>query len=715
MRELEPDAGLGNGGLGRLAACFLDSMATLQLPAYGYGIRYEYGIFFQHIRDGWQVETPDNWLRYGNPWEIEHPEDLYPVRFYGRVRSAPGPDGWLRFEWLDTQVLMALAYDTPIPGYRNDTVNYIRLWAAKSTREFNLDYFNTGDYEQAVSDKVQSETLSKVLYPNDNVFEGRELRLKQEYFFVSATMQDIFRRYRKTAEPGSRPFSDFASKVAIQMNDTHPAVAVPELMRTLMDEEGLEWDDAWRITVATLAYTNHTILPEALEKWPVSLFGRVLPRHMQIVFEINRRFLEEVAARWPGDVERLRRMSLIEEGDEKRVRMAALAIVGSHSVNGVSALHTAILKREIFRDFCEMWPERFNNKTNGITPRRWLKLCNPGLSGLVTDSIGDGWVTDLEQLARLAPLAADAGLRERWRAVKLENKRRLAGLISGANGITVDPASLFDCHVKRIHEYKRQLLNALHVITLYNRIRQGRATDHMPRTVIFAGKAAPGYTMAKLIIRLINGIAEVVNSDPLVGDALKVVFLANYSVSLAEKLIPAADLSEQISTAGTEASGTGNMKFALNGALTIGTLDGANVEIREQVGADNFFLFGLTAEQVRDRRARGYNPRQIYESSDELRAAIDMIGGGVFSRSQPDLFAPIVRNLLDWGDPYMLLADYADYVASQLRVTQAFADEAAWTRMSIANVAGMGPFSSDRTIGQYAREVWGVSAVPVRG
>ncbi len=714
LRELEPDAGLGNGGLGRLAACFLDSMATLQLPAYGYGIRYEYGIFFQHIRDGWQVETPDNWLRYGNPWEIEHPEDLYPVRFYGSVRSTADPDGRLRFEWLDTQEIMALAYDTPIPGYRNNTVNYMRLWAAKSTREFNLDYFNHGDYERAVSDKAQSETISKVLYPNDNVFEGRELRLKQEYFFVSATMQDIFRRYLKTASKKGAPFGDFPSKVAIQMNDTHPAVAVPELMRVLMDEHGLGWDDAWAITVATLAYTNHTILPEALEKWPVSLFGRVLPRHLQIVYEINRRFLDDVAARWPGDCERLRRMSLIEEGEEKRVRMAHLAIVGSHSVNGVSALHSEILTRDIFRDFYQMWPERFSNKTNGITPRRWLRLCNPGLADLICRSIGEGWVTDLEQLRRLAPMAGDRSLQAQWKAVKLENKRRLAALIAAANGIEVDPASLFDCHVKRIHEYKRQLLNALHVVTLYNRLRQGRERDHVRRTVIFAGKAAPGYHMAKLIIRLINGIAEVVNNDPLVGDRLKVAFLANYSVSLAEKLIPAADLSEQISTAGTEASGTGNMKFALNGALTIGTLDGANVEIREEVGEENIFVFGLTAEQVRERRAGGYNPRRIYEQDEELRAVIDMISSGLFSRGQGELFAPLVRGLLDWGDPYMLLADYAAYVACQQRVARTYADEEAWTRMSILNVANMGRFSSDRTIREYAREIWGTTPVPVR-
>jgi glycogen phosphorylase len=714
LEAFESDAGLGNGGLGRLAACFLDSMATLQLPAYGYGIRYEYGIFYQRIVDGWQVETPDNWLRYGNPWEIERPENLYPVRFYGRVQGRDDGRGGLRCEWVDTQQIMAMAYDTPIPGYRNGTVNDMRLWAAKSTREFDLSYFNDGDYERAVAEKVQSETLSKVLYPNDNVFEGRELRLKQEYFFVSATLQDIFRRYRKTASPRSRAFADFASQVAVQMNDTHPAVAVAELMRMLVDDEGLGWDDAWDITVATLAYTNHTILPEALEKWPVSLFGRVLPRHLEIVFEINRRFLDKVAARWPGDYDRLRRMSLIEEGDEKRVRMAHLAIVGSHSVNGVSALHSAILRDQLFRDFYEMWPERFNNKTNGITPRRWLRLCNPALAGTISRRIGDGWVTDLDELQRLVPLAADRGLHEEWSAVKLANKTALASIIQGAaGGVSIDPQSLFDCQVKRIHEYKRQLLNALHVITLYNKVRQGRALA-APRTVLFAGKAAPGYHMAKLIIRLINGIAEVVNGDRLVGEMLRVAFLPNYGVSLAERLIPAADLSEQISTAGTEASGTGNMKFALNGALTIGTLDGANVEIRQEVGEENFFLFGLTAEQVEARKAAGYNPRACYENNAELREAIDMISGGVFSRGQPELFAPIVRALLDWGDHYMLLADYADYVACQERVGHTFADKEKWTRMSILNVARMGRFSSDRTIRDYAEQIWGVKPAPVR-
>jgi starch phosphorylase len=710
LEDWEYDAGLGNGGLGRLAACFLDSMATLALPAYGYGIRYEFGIFFQRIRGGAQVETPDNWLRYGNPWEVERPEYLYPVHFYGQVGSRTDPDGKLRFEWLDTQDIMAMAYDTPIPGYRNDTVNNMRLWAAKSSREFDLDYFNHGDYERAVSDKAQSETISKVLYPNDNVFEGRELRLKQEYFFVSATLQDILRRYKKGSSVG---FQEFPDQVAVQLNDTHPAVAIPELMRILLDQEGLAWEEAWALTVKTFGYTNHTILPEALERWPVSLFGYVLPRHMQIVYEINRRFLEEVSSRWPGDAERMRRMSLIEEDGEKKVRMANLAVVGSHSVNGVSALHTEILKNQLFRDFYELWPRRFNNKTNGITPRRWLRLCNPGLSDLVSRHIGQDWVRDLDQLRRLEPLADDPEFRSRWREVKLANKERLAECIRRLTAVKVDPRSLFDCQVKRIHEYKRQLLNVLHVLALYNFLKSNPGEEVVPRTVIFAGKAAPGYAQAKLIVRLIHAVADKVNGDAGVDGRLKVVFLPNYGVSLAERIMPGADLSEQISTAGTEAAGTGNMKFALNGALTIGTLDGANVEIREEVGEENFFLFGLTAQEVGDWKARGYDPRELYRANVQLREALDLIGSGDLSPGQPDLFAPLVRGLLDCGDPYMLLADFDSYVSCQRRVSAAYRDTEAWTRMSILNVARMGRFSSDRTIREYAAEIWGVKPVPV--
>ncbi|MFQ3620122.1 MAG: glycogen/starch/alpha-glucan phosphorylase [Spirochaetales bacterium] len=710
LEELEFDAGLGNGGLGRLAACFLDSLATLSIPAYGYGIRYEYGIFFQRIRNGEQLETPDPWLRYGNPWEIDRPEALYPVNFYGHTRQYYDERGKKKVEWIDTQQVMAMAYDIPIPGYGNDTVNNLRLWAAKSTRDFELSYFNHGDYERAVSDKVHTETISKVLYPNDNVFEGKELRLKQEYFFVSATLQDIIRRYKKT-HPDD--FSYFPNEVAIQLNDTHPAVGIVELMRILMDLEGLDWDTAWDITVRTFAYTNHTVLPEALEKWPVDLFGRVLPRHLQIVYDINHLFLEKVSQKYPGDWGKLERMSLIEEGPSKKVRMANLAIVGSHSVNGVSALHSEILKKDIFKDFYEYWPEKFNNKTNGITPRRWLKACNPALSDLITSRIGDKWITNLEELQKLVPLTEDPDFRKAWREVKQKNKDRMVDYIMKNNSLAVNPNSLFDCQVKRIHEYKRQLLNVLHVIALYNRIREGKTKRMVPRTIIFAGKAAPGYYMAKLIIRLINSVAEVVNNDPAVGDWLRVVFLANYGVSLAEKLIPAADLSEQISTAGTEASGTGNMKFALNGALTIGTLDGANVEIREEVGAENIFIFGLTAEEVAESWRTGYNPWEYYQKDLELRKVLDMIGGGAFSADDASRFKPIVDSLLHYGDTYRLLADFRSYLNAQEEVARLYQDPEAWTRKSILNVARMGKFSSDRTIREYAEEIWKAHPVPV--
>jgi len=710
LQEQEFDAGLGNGGLGRLAACFMDSMATLSLPAYGYGIRYEFGIFFQWIRDGYQIETPDNWLRYGNPWEIERPEHLHLVQFYGRVNQYTDENGWFRCEWVDTQDVMAMAYDTPIPGYLNNTVNNMRLWAAKSTREFNLDYFNHGDYERAVSDKAHTETISKVLYPNDNVFEGKELRLKQEYFFVSATLQDIIRRHKKVH---GGEFDRFPEKVCIQLNDTHPAIAIADLMRILMDLEGLSWEKAWNLTVKTFGYTNHTILPEALEKWPVGLFEYVLPRHLQIIYEINRRFLDDVKSRYPVEMDKLVRMSIIEEGDEKRVRMAHLAIIGSHSVNGVSKLHTELLKREVFRDFYDLWPERFNNKTNGITQRRWLKLCNPGLSSLITDVIGERWVTDLDELEKLVPHAEKKEFQKRWQDVKRENKRLLAEYIRQKNGIEVKIDSLFDCQVKRFHEYKRQLLNILHVISLYNRIKAHPTGDFVPRTVIFAGKAAPGYAMAKLIIKLINSVADVVNSDADVSEKLKVVFLENYGVSLAERIIPAADLSEQISTAGTEASGTGNMKFALNGALTIGTLDGANIEIMEQVGRENIFIFGLTAEDIQMKRASGYNPGELYSSNPDLRHTLDMISRGYFSPSQLDLFTPVTNALLHFSDSFMLLADFDSYVECQERVSETYRKTSEWTRMSILNVAHMGVFSSDRTIREYAEEVWGVKPVPV--
>ncbi|MGO9411050.1 MAG: glycogen/starch/alpha-glucan phosphorylase [Spirochaetia bacterium] len=704
LEGLEHDAGLGNGGLGRLAACLMDSMATLGVPAYGYGLRYEYGIFFQRLRGGRQEETPDNWLRHGNPWEIERPEHLYPVHFYGRVDQKTNEKGQPEFDWVNTETVMAMAYDTPIPGYRNNTVNNLRLWSAKSTREFDLDYFNHGDYERAVADKDKSETITKVLYPNDNVFEGRELRLKQEYFLVSATLQDIVRRYQKGGRHG---FAELPTRVAIQLNDTHPSVAILELMRILMDHGGLGWDEAWDITVKTVGYTNHTVLPEALEKWPLDLFSRVLPRHAQILLEVNRRLLEKVSTRWPGDSERLRRMSLIEEGGEKRVLMSHLSIAGSHSVNGVSALHTDILKNGLFADFFELWPERFNNKTNGISQRRWLMLCNPGLAELLDEWIGHGWDTDLEWLRKLAPLAEEESFRRRWRAVKLRNKKELAVVIQRLTGVFVDPGSLFDCQVKRIHEYKRQLLNALHVLHVYLQLRADPGADVVPRTVIFAGKAAPGYAMAKLIIRLILAVAARVNADP--SGKLRVVFLPNYGVSLAERIIPAAELSEQISLAGTEASGTGNMKLSLNGALTIGTLDGANVEIRSEVGAENFFLFGLTASQVAEKKLAGYDPRLIHASDPRLSRIIELLWNGSLSPDEPDAFKPIARSLLDGGDEYMLLADFDSYVACQEEVASAYKNQEAWTRMSILNVARMGKFSSDRTVREYRDEIWGLN------
>jgi starch phosphorylase len=709
LREAEWDAGLGNGGLGRLAACFLDSMATLQYPAYGCGIRYEYGIFTQKINDGYQTETPDNWLRYGNPWEIQRPEFLFPVNYYGRVESYSDDKGDLRFRWVDADEVMAMAYDTPVPGYGNNTVNTMRLWAAVSTREFNLDYFNEGDYDRAVLDKYHSEVISKVLYPNDNIFEGKELRLKQEYFFVSATLQNVIFRYKKIHDK----FDGFENLVAIQLNDTHPAVAIAELMRLFLDMHGLNWETAWNITTKVFAYTNHTVLPEALEKWPVSLFEKVLPRHMQIVYEINRRFLDEVRGRFPNDPGMMSRLSIIEEGSEKRVRMAHLAIVGSHSVNGVAALHSEIIKKNLFSDFYTLYPERFNNKTNGITPRRWLKLCNPGLSELITGAIGDGWVTNLDLLKGIIPFAEKKEFRDKWHSVKKENKIRLAALIKKATGVIVDPDSMFDCQVKRIHEYKRQLLNVLHVITMYRRILTTPEADFVPRTVIIAGKAAPGYAMAKLLIKLVNSVADVINNDPIVKGRLKVVFLPNYSVSQAELIMPASDLSEQISTAGLEASGTGNMKFSLNGALTIGTLDGANIEIMEEVGRENIFIFGLTAEEVDSVRAAGYNPRSYYEKDFELKGVLDMISSGAFSPSQPYLFRQIVNALLNYGDHYLLCADYRSYVDTQKLVSEAYRDQKKWTELSIKNVAGMGKFSSDRTIREYAEKIWNIKPIPI--
>lgn len=702
LREVEWDAGLGNGGLGRLAACFLDSMATLGLPAYGYGIRYEYGIFFQHMENGEQVETPDNWLRYGNPWEIGRPESLFPVRFYGRLETVTDEQGHPRQRWVDTQEVMAMAYDTPVPGYGNDTVNTMRLWGAKSSREFELSYFNHGDYIRAVEDKNRTENISRVLYPNDNEQEGKELRIKQEYFLVSATLQDILRRYRKFHDT----WDQLPDKVAIQLNDTHPALAIPELMRILVDEEGLDWFHAWDLTTRVFSYTNHTILPEALERWSVNLLNHVLPRHLQIIYQINQHFLDSVGHSHPHNASKLQRMSIIEEGHEQFVRMANLSIIGSKKVNGVSALHTELIKKSIFKDFHELYPTRFINMTNGITPRRWLAKSNPELSQLITDEIGDGWVRNLDLLKGLEPLAQEEGFRKRWQKVKRQRKEFLSRYLKLTQGIDIDPSTLFDCQVKRIHEYKRQLLNVLYVIHQYNRIKDNPNIDLVPRTVMIGGKAAPGYYMAKLIIQLVNSVANVVNNDPTVNSLLRVVFLQNYRVSLAEKVIPATELSEQISLAGTEASGTGNMKFALNGALTIGTLDGANVEIREEVGDDAIFIFGMKEDEVHELKSKGYNPWDMYHENSDLARVLDMIKDGVFCPHDPHHFLPVTDSLLNGGDHYCLLKDFDSYVKCQEEVSNCYRNQEEWTKKSIINTANMGKFSSDRTISEYAKDIW---------
>jgi starch phosphorylase len=707
LKELENDAALGNGGLGRLAACFLDSMATLNIPGYGYGIRYEYGMFTQRVENGSQVEHPDHWLRYGNPWELPRPEVLYPVKFGGRVVEYREERSVIRRHWVDTEDVMAMAFDTPVPGYDTDTVNNMRLWAARASRDFDLKYFNEGNYIKAVEDKTGSENLSKVLYPDDTTMMGRELRLRQQYFFVSASLQDILRRFTKYHPD----IAELPDKVAIQLNDTHPSIAIPELMRILVDQHRLDWDRAWDIARRTFSYTNHTLMPEALETWSVGLFETLLPRHLQIIYEINQRFLDDVRHRFPGDTEPARRASLIDEAAGRRVRMAHLATVGSHTVNGVSKIHTDLMKETIFADFERFFPGRIINITNGITPRRWLHQANPDLSALITESIGGGWCSGLSELTKLRPLAEDAAFRENFRRVKLANKKRLAEGIEARTRTTVAPGSLFDVQAKRIHEYKRQLLNVLHVVTRYNRIREGRAADMVPRTVIIGGKAAPGYVMAKLVIRLIHAVADVVNHDPRVGDLLKVVFLPNYNVSNAEKIVPACDLSEQISTAGTEASGTGNMKFALNGALTIGTLDGANIEIREEVGEENIFIFGLTAAEVARVRAEGHNPWRYYNESAELRKALDMIASGYFSADEPHRFRPVFDSLTGGGDHFLLLADYESYVKTQDQVDALYRDQEEWARRAILNVAGMGKFSSDRAVAEYAEKVWNVKPV----
>jgi len=709
--EQEVDAGLGNGGLGRLAACFLDSMATLDIPGYGYGIRYEFGMFEQEIKDGWQVEKPDEWLRLGNPWEIARPEYGVPVRFGGHVEEHGDDHARFRVRWTGGEQVVGMPYDTPIAGYGCNTVNTLRLWRARSSQDFDLQYFNEGDYEKAVLDKNRSETISKVLYPSDVKMFGKELRLRQQYFFVACSLHDIIRRHLVA----NASLENFAAKVAIQLNDTHPAVAIPELMRIFVDEHALPWEKAWELTQATFGYTNHTLLSEALETWSVELFGRLLPRHLAIIYEINRRFLRQVMSRFPYDEGRLARMSLIDEGsgspESKRIRMAYLAVVGSHSVNGVAALHTDLLKANLMKDFHEMWPQRFNNKTNGVTPRRWLLGANPLLADAITARIGDGWITHLEELEQLVPHAEDAGFRAEVGAIKQRNKEQLARYIEAENRVAIDRGSIFDVQVKRLHEYKRQLLNVLHIVALYLRIKKDASQPMVPRTFIFGGKSAPAYAAAKLIIKLINSVAGGINADPQVNGILRVIFLANYRVSLAERIFPASDLSEQISTAGKEASGTGNMKFALNGALTIGTLDGANVEIREEVGADNFFLFGLTAQEVQQMQARGYRPRDYYESNPELKAVLDLIASGFFEPEHPDVFRGMVQSLLE-QDTYMLLADFESYVQCQERVSKAFLEPDQWARMAVLNIAKMGKFSSDRTIKQYADEIWKAAPVP---
>jgi starch phosphorylase len=709
LEENDIEAGLGNGGLGRLAACYLDSMATLGVPAYGYGIRYEFGIFYQKIVNGFQVETADNWLRKGNPWEIPRPDYIYPVKFYGTTRLGKDEEGQPVSEWVDTHDdIMAMAYDIPIPGYHNETVNNLRLWGARSTREFDLGVFNKGDYVQAVSRKQDSETISKVLYPNDQNMWGKELRLKQEYFFVSASLQDIIRRYKRT----HATFDKFSSKVAIQLNDAHPALAIPELMRILVDEERRPWDEAWNIAVQTFGYTNHTVLPEALEKWTVELLGRVLPRHLEIIFEINHRLIKQVRKKHPADNKLIERISLVEEKPVKSVRMSNLAIVGSHAVNGVAQLHSEILKTKVFKDYSDLFPDRFHNITNGITQRLWLKSCNPELAGLITETVGEEWTRNLDILRQLLPYVKDEPFRKRWRKIKLSNKKRLAQHVQKELSIVLNPDSLFDVHIKRIHEYKRQLLCALHAVVLYNRFKEHPSLECVPRTIIFAGKAAPGYEMAKLVIKLITSIADKVNHDPEISDKLKVVFIPNYNVTKAEWIIPGADLSEQVSTAGHEASGTGNMKLALNGALTIGTLDGANIEIKDRVGADNIFIFGLTADEVEQTRREKYRPRDYYESNPELKQALDMIQNGYFAPDYPHIFHPLVDSLLVHGDTYRVLADFEDYTRTQKKVEQLYLDTESWTRKSIINSANMGSFSSDRSIREYCQLIWGIKPEP---
>ncbi|MEX2569696.1 MAG: glycogen/starch/alpha-glucan phosphorylase [Gemmatimonadota bacterium] len=698
LEEREPDAGLGNGGLGRLAACYMDSMATLEIPGYGYGIRYEHGIFRQKLLAGRQVEMPDNWLHDDNPWEIARPDRTYPVKFYGRSEVERAPGGDVRFRWIETLDVLAMAYDTPIPGYKNNTVNTLRLWAAKATEEFDLADFIRGDYVEAVSAKVQTETISKVLYPPDDTGAGKELRIRQQYFFVSATLQDILWRYRRER----RSLSDFPDKVQMQLNDTHPAVAIPELMRLLMDEEGLGWEESWEIAQRCFAYTNHTVLPEALEGWPIELFGRLLPRHLQIIEEIDRRLRNRIEEEFPDDAGRVERMAILADG---KVRMASLAIAGSHHVNGVAALHTQIIRERIFRDFYELWPEKFVSVTNGVTQRRWMLKANPPMSQLITHTIGDDWVTDLPRLQDLEKFATDEDFRTVWRTIKEVNKKQLAEVVQRNCGVRIDPAAMIDVQIKRIHEYKRQLLNALRLIHVYLELRDDPGLDMVPRAVLFGGKAAPTYWAAKLIIKLITCVADTINRDPSISPKLQVAFLPDYNVSLAERIFPGSDLSEQISTAGFEASGTGNMKFALNGALTIGTLDGANVEIADAVGEENLFIFGMTAQEVAARRESGYVPREVYDASPRVRRVIDFLRDGRLCPEETGIFDPLVEDLLH-SDRFMLLADFDAYLDAQQRVDAAYRDQDRWTETSILNVARSGYFSSDRSVREYAEKIW---------
>ncbi|MBU0713648.1 glycogen/starch/alpha-glucan phosphorylase [bacterium] len=706
LYEQEFDPGLGNGGLGRLAACFLDSLATLDMPAYGCGIRYEFGIFQQVIEDGYQKELPDHWLYLGNPWEINRPEMRVPVHFYGKVEKYTDSTGEKRSRWIDTEEILGIPYLTPIPGYDTDTVNSLLLWSAKASDEFNFSYFDSGNYTKAVEDKNESENITKVLYPNDNTQQGKELRLRQEYFLVATSLYYIMKNFKT----GNDDIFTLPDKVAIHLNDTHPTLAIPELMRILIDIEGLKWEEAWNLTVRTFAYTNHTILPEALEKWPLELLSRILPRHLEIVYEINSRFLQQVLSKFPNDLDRMRQMSIIEETNGRMIRMANLAFIGSQSVNGVSALHTDILKKELFNDFLKVFPNRVNNKTNGITPRRWLNQANSALATLISESIGDAWKKDLSEIKKIDVYKDDPEFQIKWKDVKRRNKLSFCEYLFETKGVKINPESMFDVQIKRLHEYKRQLLNVLRIIAEYLLLKENHNAIQVPRTVMIGGKAAPGYQLAKLIIKLANSVGQIVNNDPATKGILNFHFIENYNVSLAERIIPASELSEQISTAGMEASGTGNMKLALNGALTIGTLDGANIEIMEEVGEDNIFIFGLTADEVATTKQNGYDPKTVVKNNPLLNQVVELIRGDFFCHNQPGLFNQIYETLINNGDHFMVLADFDAYMNAQRRVDEVYLDQTRWTQKSIINTANMAKFSSDRTISEYAKEIWKIKS-----